>query len=143
MPNKNNCNIKVLIIWNQKKSITKPTNIKSMKSLHSIIILPHVTTNIIPFLNPFSIFFLDFPLYYWTLLLVFSFASRLPRSPLLIIESKWSTPIIWLWIMQQAKTSSTCVGNDQKGFASNSWKCFFKTQKQHSMLVGKEEWQRL
>ena len=45
--------------------------------------------------------------------------------------------------MQQAKTTSTCVGNDQKGSASNTLKRFFKTPKQRSMPVHIEEWRRL
>ena len=45
--------------------------------------------------------------------------------------------------MQHAKTMSTCVGNDQKSYASNTQKCFFKSPKQWSLVVHNEEWQRL
>ena len=45
--------------------------------------------------------------------------------------------------MQQAKTTSTCVGNDQKSSTSNTWKLFLKTPERRLMLVRKEEWQRL
>ena len=68
---------------------------------------------------------------------------KYPRSSLLIIESKGSTPIIWLWIMQQANITSSRAGNDQKGSTSNTQKHIFKTPKQRSMLVNKEEWWRL
>ena len=46
-------------------------------------------------------------------------------------------------MIQHAKTRSICVGNDQKGFASKTRKRFFKTLEDRSMVVRKEEWQRL
>ena len=45
--------------------------------------------------------------------------------------------------MQQAKTTSTWVGNDQKSSISNTRKLFLKTPERRLMLVRKEEWQRL
>ena len=42
--------------------------------------------------------------------------------------------------MQQANITSSRAGNDQKGSTFNTQKHIFKTPKQRSMLVNKEEW---